>query len=111
MPDHAEQIRIDDLTDPRLTAAQVAMREPAEGFIPRSTTGGAVVINVAGVAAFRPVPFVPGYGAAKAAVVQMTKQLGRRIHDRSDLERRRRLFAHRAPPERHENRTKEEEPT
>ncbi|NNE73721.1 MAG: SDR family oxidoreductase [Acidimicrobiales bacterium] len=38
--------------------------------------GGSAVINVASMSAFRPVPLVPGYGAAKAAVVQMTMQLG-----------------------------------
>jgi 3-oxoacyl-[acyl-carrier protein] reductase len=38
--------------------------------------GGAAVINVASMASFRPVPLVPGYGAAKAGVVQMTKHLG-----------------------------------
>ncbi|MCH7788924.1 MAG: SDR family oxidoreductase [Acidobacteria bacterium] len=41
-----------------------------------SHPGGAVVINVASMASFRPVPLVPGYGAAKAGVVQMTKHLG-----------------------------------
>ena len=38
--------------------------------------GGAAVINVASMSAFRPSALVPGYGAAKAAIVQMTKQLG-----------------------------------
>lgn len=38
--------------------------------------GGACVINVASMSANRPSPMVPGYGAAKAAIVQMTKQLG-----------------------------------
>lgn len=38
--------------------------------------GGAAVINLASMSAFRPVPMVPGYGAAKAAIVQMTKHLG-----------------------------------
>ncbi len=42
----------------------------------RSTlTGGASVINLASLASFFAVEFVPGYGAAKAAVVQMTKTL------------------------------------
>jgi 3-oxoacyl-[acyl-carrier protein] reductase len=38
--------------------------------------GGGSVVNIASMSAFRPSPFVPGYGAAKAAVVQMTAQLG-----------------------------------
>jgi len=37
--------------------------------------GGASVINLASLASFFAVEFVPGYGAAKAAVVQMTKTL------------------------------------
>ncbi len=38
-------------------------------------TGGASVINMASLASFFAIEFVPGYGAAKAAVVQMTKTL------------------------------------
>jgi NAD(P)-dependent dehydrogenase (short-subunit alcohol dehydrogenase family) len=37
--------------------------------------GGASVLNVASMSAFKAVPIVPGYGAAKAGVVQMTKTL------------------------------------
>jgi NAD(P)-dependent dehydrogenase (short-subunit alcohol dehydrogenase family) len=37
--------------------------------------GGASVLNVASMSAFRAVTFVPGYGAAKAGIVQMTKNL------------------------------------
>jgi NAD(P)-dependent dehydrogenase (short-subunit alcohol dehydrogenase family) len=37
--------------------------------------GGASVINMASLSSFFAVEFVPGYGAAKAAVVQMTKTL------------------------------------
>jgi len=37
--------------------------------------GGASVQNVASMSAFRAVTFVPGYGAAKAGIVQMTKNL------------------------------------
>jgi len=37
--------------------------------------GGASIVNLASMAAFFGVPFVPGYGAAKAAVVQLTKSL------------------------------------
>jgi NAD(P)-dependent dehydrogenase (short-subunit alcohol dehydrogenase family) len=37
--------------------------------------GGASVVNVASMSAFFAVPAVPGYGAAKAGIVQMTKNL------------------------------------
>lgn len=37
--------------------------------------GGASVINVASMASFMAVPVVPGYGAAKAGIVQMTQNL------------------------------------
>ena len=40
--------------------------------------GGAAVINVASMAAFRSIPIVPGYGAAKAALVSLTGDLARR---------------------------------
>jgi NAD(P)-dependent dehydrogenase (short-subunit alcohol dehydrogenase family) len=33
------------------------------------------VLNVASMSAFRAVPFVPGYGAAKAGIVALTKNL------------------------------------
>ena len=38
--------------------------------------GGGSVLNIASMSAFVAVPLVPGYGAAKAAVVQMTKNMG-----------------------------------
>jgi NAD(P)-dependent dehydrogenase (short-subunit alcohol dehydrogenase family) len=38
--------------------------------------GGGSVVNMASMSAFRAVTVVPGYGAAKAAVVQMTKNMG-----------------------------------
>ncbi|MDJ0848783.1 MAG: SDR family oxidoreductase [Myxococcota bacterium] len=41
-----------------------------------SLEGGASVVNMASMSSFFAVPVVPGYGAAKAAVVQMTKNLG-----------------------------------
>lgn len=37
--------------------------------------GGASIINLASMSSFFAVPIVPGYGAAKAAIVQMTKNL------------------------------------
>jgi NAD(P)-dependent dehydrogenase (short-subunit alcohol dehydrogenase family) len=37
--------------------------------------GGASVLNVASMSAFRAVPFVPGYAAAKAGIVVLTKNL------------------------------------
>jgi NAD(P)-dependent dehydrogenase (short-subunit alcohol dehydrogenase family) len=40
-----------------------------------SLEGGASVINLASMSSYFAVPMVPGYGAAKAAVVQMTKNL------------------------------------
>lgn len=38
--------------------------------------GGGSVLNMASMSAFRAVTVVPGYGAAKAAIVQMTKNMG-----------------------------------
>lgn len=38
--------------------------------------GGGSVINLASMSSFFAVPIVPGYGAAKAGVVQLTKNLG-----------------------------------
>jgi len=37
--------------------------------------GGASIVNVASMASFRAVPIVPGYGAAKAGIVQTTRNL------------------------------------
>jgi len=37
--------------------------------------GGASILNLASMSSFFAVPIVPGYGAAKAAIVQMTKNL------------------------------------
>jgi 3-oxoacyl-[acyl-carrier protein] reductase len=37
--------------------------------------GGASIVNLASMSSYFAVPFVPGYGAAKAAVVQMTRNL------------------------------------
>jgi NAD(P)-dependent dehydrogenase (short-subunit alcohol dehydrogenase family) len=38
--------------------------------------GGGSIVNTVSMSAFRSVPFVPGYGAAKAGLVQMTLNLG-----------------------------------
>ena len=38
--------------------------------------GGGSIVNVASMSATRPSVFVPGYGAAKAGIIQLTKQLG-----------------------------------
>ena len=40
------------------------------------TPGGGSVINLASMSSFIAVPMVPGYGAAKAGIVQMTLNLG-----------------------------------
>jgi NAD(P)-dependent dehydrogenase (short-subunit alcohol dehydrogenase family) len=37
--------------------------------------GGASIVNLASMSSFFAMPFVPGYGAAKAGVVQLTKNL------------------------------------
>jgi 3-oxoacyl-[acyl-carrier protein] reductase len=44
-------------------------------LVTSSLEGGASVINLASMSSYFAVPMVPGYGAAKAAVVQMTKNL------------------------------------
>ncbi|MAE93611.1 MAG: hypothetical protein CL910_03025 [Deltaproteobacteria bacterium] len=38
--------------------------------------GGGSIVNCASMSAFRAVPLVPGYGAAKAGIVQMTLNMG-----------------------------------
>ena len=53
----------------RLTAACKDMLSAS------SLEGGASVINLASMSSFFAVPIVPGYGAAKAGIVQMTKNL------------------------------------
>jgi NAD(P)-dependent dehydrogenase (short-subunit alcohol dehydrogenase family) len=39
--------------------------------------GGASVVNMASLAAFRSIPIVPGYGSAKAGLVTLTHNLAR----------------------------------
>lgn len=41
-----------------------------------SLAGGGSIVNTVSLSAFRSVPFIPGYGAAKAGLVQMTVNLG-----------------------------------
>jgi 3-oxoacyl-[acyl-carrier protein] reductase len=44
--------------------------------------GGASVVNMASMSAFRSVPIVPGYGSAKAGLVALTRNLARLwVHD------------------------------
>ncbi|HEY5026424.1 MAG TPA: SDR family oxidoreductase [Acidimicrobiales bacterium] len=44
--------------------------------------GGASVVNMASLAAFRSVPIVPGYGSGKAGLVTLTRNLARHwVHD------------------------------
>ena len=44
--------------------------------------GGASVVNMASMAAFRSIPIVPGYGSAKAGLVALTRNLARHwVHD------------------------------
>jgi NAD(P)-dependent dehydrogenase (short-subunit alcohol dehydrogenase family) len=52
-------------------AAQAARPLLAESRLP----GGASIVNLASMSSFFAVPIVPGYGAAKAGVVQLTKNL------------------------------------
>ncbi len=47
-----------------------------EKLVASTLAGGASVVNLASMSAFFAVPMVPGYAAAKAGVVQMTKNLG-----------------------------------
>ena len=41
-----------------------------------SQTGGGAIVNCASMSAIRAVPVVPGYGAAKAGIIQMTLNMG-----------------------------------
>ncbi len=70
--------------DPELFECSVAvnlvsvfrMSVACKGMLARSRLeGGASVLQIASQSAFRAVPLVPGYAAAKAGVVQMTKNL------------------------------------
>jgi NAD(P)-dependent dehydrogenase (short-subunit alcohol dehydrogenase family) len=52
------------------------MATAAKPLLQKSTLeGGASIVNLASMSSFFAVPIVPGYGAAKAGVVQLTKNL------------------------------------
>ena len=52
------------------------MATAAKPLLQQSTLeGGASIVNLASMSSFFAVPIVPGYGAAKAGVVQLTKNL------------------------------------
>jgi 3-oxoacyl-[acyl-carrier protein] reductase len=58
-------------------ASAFRLTRACEKLLAASThDGGAAVVNLGSMASFFAVEFVPGYGAAKAGVVQMTKTLG-----------------------------------
>ena len=52
------------------------MATACKGLLAKSElAGGASIVNLASMSSFFAVPIVPGYGAAKAGVVQLTKNL------------------------------------
>ena len=58
-----------------LAAQRLSTR--AHGLLAASElSGGSAIVNVASMSATRPSAFVPGYGAAKAGIIQLTRQLG-----------------------------------
>jgi NAD(P)-dependent dehydrogenase (short-subunit alcohol dehydrogenase family) len=61
----------------RLNLASVfRLATACKGMLVKSTLeGGASIINLASMSSFFAVPIVPGYGAAKAGIVQLTKNL------------------------------------
>ncbi|MEL7209463.1 MAG: SDR family NAD(P)-dependent oxidoreductase, partial [Actinomycetota bacterium] len=67
---YADSVRLN------LLAAQRLASRCHDHLADSSIEGGGSVVNVASMSAFRPSAFVPGYGAAKAGIVQMTRQLG-----------------------------------
>ena len=58
-----------------LTATYRLTRMLREKLAASTATGGASVINLASMAALRAVPVVPGYGAAKAGIISLTRNL------------------------------------
>jgi 3-oxoacyl-[acyl-carrier protein] reductase len=59
-----------------LLAAQRLAARCHDRLVASTLDGGASIVNVASMSATRPSVFVPGYGAAKAGIIQLTKQLG-----------------------------------
>ena len=57
--------------------------------------GGASVVNMASLAAFRSIPIVPGYGSAKAGLATLTGNLARQWVPRRHPGQRRRPRGHR----------------
>lgn len=74
-PSEWDPLVFEDSVRLNLTGA-FRMALAAKPLLAKSTLdGGASVLNVASMSAFFAVPVVPAYGAAKAGVVQMTKNL------------------------------------
>lgn len=76
---------LDDEADPdgfarsvqlNLLAAQRLAGRLHPALTSSTMNGGASVLNVSSMSATRPSAFVPGYGAAKAGIIQLTRQLG-----------------------------------
>jgi len=68
--------RTRDGTAPSAVAEQlVAHAEEMERSATRFAAGGASVVNLASMSALRAVPLVPGYGAAKAGIIDITRNL------------------------------------
>lgn len=49
-----------------------------DALVASTAPGGANVVNLASMSAFRAVPIVPGYGSAKAGLLQLTRNLAAR---------------------------------
>ena len=59
-------------------AGPMRLTAGCRGLLQRSAAeGGASVVNMASMTAFRSVPIVPGYGSAKAGLVALTRNLAR----------------------------------
>jgi len=64
-----ESVRINLFSAFRMASAVKPLLEKS------ALAGGASVVNLASMSSFLAVPLVPGYGAAKAGIVQLTKNL------------------------------------
>ena len=58
-----------------LMSAQIMSSACFDQLKKSTLVGGASVIGIASLTSFRGMPFIPGYGAAKAALVQLAKSL------------------------------------